>query len=101
MTEVVKQKNRMLALILGMCLGIFGVDRFYLGKTKTGILKAITLGGLGVWWFIDNALLMIDAFLHSLGKDTGIVKDASGNDLKYGFSLYRYKDGKFEKDWFK
>lgn len=101
MTGVEKQKNRILALLLGMTLGIVGVDRFYLGKVKTGIFKAITLGGLGLWWFIDNALLLIDAFLYSLGKDSGIVKDALGNELKHGLSFYRYKKGKFEQDWFK
>ncbi len=99
MIEETQQKNRMLALVLAMLLGVIGADRFYLGKTKSAIFKAITLGGLGIWWFIDFAMLGLDAFLYSLGKDTGMVKDASGNDLKYGFSLYRYKEGKFVRDW--
>jgi TM2 domain-containing membrane protein YozV len=99
MTENIKQKNRMIALVLSMFLGMIGADRFYLGKTKTALLKAVTLGGFGLWWFIDNIMLMVDAFLYTLGKDTGMVKDASGNHLKYGFSLYRYKNGKFERDW--
>ncbi|HIF9138890.1 TPA: TM2 domain-containing protein [Photobacterium damselae] len=99
MNNIDKQKNRILALVLGLFLGMLGADRFYLGKNKTAILKIVTFGGLGLWWFIDNALLLIDAFLYSLGKDTGIVKDSLGNDLKYGLSSYRYKNGKFEKDW--
>lgn len=41
------------AWALSLLLGILGVDRFYLGFTRLGILKLITLGGLGVWYVID------------------------------------------------
>jgi TM2 domain-containing membrane protein YozV len=95
-----KQKNRLITLVLAMFLGIFGVDRFYLGKWKTGIAKGLTIGGFGIWWFIDGALVLIDAFLHSLGKDTGFVKDAHGQDLRLGLSMYRFKDGRIQRDWF-
>jgi len=87
------QKNRLVTLILAMFLGVFGIDRFYLGKWKSGIAKAVTLGGLGIWWFIDGTLLLLDAFLHSLGKDSGFVKDARGQDLRLGLSMYRLKGG--------
>ncbi len=100
MEQIPQQKDRLLALILGGFLGIFGADRFYLGKWKSGIVKALTLGGLGVWWFIDNALMLLDAFLFSLGKDSGIVKDANGQELRYGLSLYRLKNGRLQRDWF-
>ncbi|MBQ2735295.1 MAG: TM2 domain-containing protein [Clostridia bacterium] len=33
--------------------GILGIDRFYLGDLKGGLLKYITFGGLGVWWIKD------------------------------------------------
>ncbi|TCV96775.1 cytochrome c oxidase assembly factor Coa1 family protein [Biostraticola tofi] len=94
------RKNRIVALLLAVFLGIFGIDRFYLGKTKTAILKLITLGGLGIWWFIDSALLLIDAFLYSLGKERGFIKDKNGQELRFGLSAYRCKNGVFAQDWF-
>lgn len=33
--------------------GSLGVDRFYLGDIKMGILKYITFGGFFVWWIKD------------------------------------------------
>ena len=54
----IKQLNWTLVLYLSFFLGFFGVDRFVMGKIGTGILKLITFGGFGVWWFIDLLLIM-------------------------------------------
>lgn len=99
--QVHTPKNRIIALILAMMLGVLGADRFYLGKYKTGALKLITFGGLGIWWFIDAAMLMLDAFLWSLGKQGGFVKDAEGGDMRYGLSMYRFSEGRLQRDWFR
>jgi TM2 domain-containing membrane protein YozV len=40
-------------------LGWSGIDRFYLKRYFTGILKLITLGGLGFWWILDIFLILI------------------------------------------
>ncbi|OAE03571.1 hypothetical protein A6A22_10350 [Arthrobacter sp. OY3WO11] len=34
------------------------MDRFYLGKVGTGILKLVTIGGLGIWALIDLILIL-------------------------------------------
>ena len=56
--KVFKEVNWTTTLWLSFFLGIFGVDRFYMGQTKTGILKLITVGGLGFWYLIDLILIM-------------------------------------------
>ena len=64
------EKTRATAFLLSSFLGIFGVDRFYLGQIGLGLLKLVTLGGLGFW-------ALIDVVLHALG----IIKDKDGRTL--------------------
>jgi len=40
-------------------LGYLGVDRFMRGQTGLGILKLITVGGIGVWSWIDFIIILM------------------------------------------
>ncbi|NCG01223.1 MAG: NINE protein [Euryarchaeota archaeon] len=54
-------------LLLSLFLGALGVDHFYTGKTMTGILKLITVGGCGIWALIDLIMVITGGFKDSNG----------------------------------
>jgi hypothetical protein len=45
--------NLVTFILLSVTLGWLGTDRFFKGEAGWGVLKLITLGGLGVWWIVD------------------------------------------------
>jgi TM2 domain-containing membrane protein YozV len=65
-----RQRHFLAAFFLSFMWGTFGVDRMYLGKWGTGILKLVTFGGLGFWTLVDLIIIM-----------TGTMKDKQGRPL--------------------
>jgi hypothetical protein len=61
-------KSRAVALILGLVLGVFGAHRFYVGKIGTGILMLCTMGGLGIWYLVDNIMIAAGGFRDAEGR---------------------------------
>ena len=52
------QQDWLVALLLCFFIGVIGAHRFYVGKIGTGLLMVFTLGGLGIWTFIDLFLIV-------------------------------------------
>ena len=55
---VFSNKSYLVACLLSWFLGVFGVDRFYLGYVGIGLGKLFTLGGFGIWALIDFILII-------------------------------------------
>jgi len=61
-------KSRTIALALAAIIGPFGAHRFYAGRTASGILMLITLGGLGIWWLFDVIVIAAGGFRDADGR---------------------------------
>ena len=56
--ERYSDRSRVLALVLCLLLGEFGVHRFYQGKIGTGILWLLSFGLFGFGWLVDLLTLV-------------------------------------------
>ena len=61
------QQDWLVALLLCFFIGIIGAHRFYVGKIGTGVLMVFTLGGLGIWTYIDLILIIVGKFKNKDG----------------------------------
>ena len=61
-------RKRLIAAILALFFGVFGAHRFYAGKISTGLIQVFTIGGLGIWCFIDFLIILFGEFTDIDGK---------------------------------
>ncbi len=68
-------KSKVVAALLQIFLGGFGIGRFYLGYTMIGVLQIVvtvlTLGLGALWGFVDGIVMLV-----------GHVTDAQGRTLR-------------------
>ncbi len=62
--------DRSRAVALGLCVvgGVFGLHRFYTGRTASGVWMCLTLGGLGIWYLYDVVVLAAGDFRDGEGR---------------------------------
>ena len=77
-----RQRHFLAAFFISFMWGIFGIDRMYLGKWGTGILKLVTLGGLGVWALVDTASIMAGTMRDKQGREMLQVAEYKGFAFK-------------------
>ena len=56
-----------MALLLSFLVGYLGIDRFYLSHIGLGVLKLITIGGLGIWYIWDLVMIATGSMRGSNG----------------------------------
>ncbi len=71
-----EQKSKLVAALLGIFLGAWGIHNFYLGDTKKGIIQIVvtivTCGIGGLWGLIEGIMILAGS----------IKTDANGVPLK-------------------
>ena len=71
-----EQKSKLVAGLLGIFLGSWGIHNFYLGDSKKGIIQIVvtivTCGIGGLWGFIEGIMILAGS----------IKTDANGVPLK-------------------
>mmetsp|Transcript_113848 Transcript_113848/g.213263 ORF Transcript_113848/g.213263 Transcript_113848/m.213263 type:complete len:219 (-) Transcript_113848:7-663(-) len=68
-TDMPTKSKVALALLEGFALpAVLGIDRCYMGQCCIGVVKGVTLGGLGIWALIDYIVVLVNM----LGKKESI-----------------------------
>lgn len=62
-----RYKKKTTALILAILFGWLGVHRFYVDKSGTGLLWALSAGCFLIGWIVDIVLIASDGFLDKAG----------------------------------
>ena len=64
----VSERSRGVALGLAVLGGPFGLHRFYVGRTQSGIWMCLTLGGMGIWYLYDVVVVAAGDFHDGDGR---------------------------------
>lgn len=60
--------NKVVAILITLFLGEFGIHRFLAGKIGTGIIWLLTGGLFGIGWLVDFIMVCTGSFKTKKGK---------------------------------
>ena len=89
-TNETDSKSYLTTWALSLFLGFLGVDRFYLGKVGTGIVKLITIGGFGIWYLIDLILVITNATTDKQGNKLQGYDEKNNKMIAIGVTIGFY-----------
>ena len=79
-------KSKLVLVLLTLTgLSFFGLDRMYAGQIGLGFAKFFTLGGLGIWYFIDSIMVIINSLTKSQEGLFGIT--SWNDDINIAFNV--------------
>jgi hypothetical protein len=61
-------KSKVVAGVLQLFLGGFGVGRFYTGHTGMAVAQLLTCGGCGIWSLVDGIILLVNGGTDAQGR---------------------------------
>lgn len=71
--DVTSINKHIFVWVFAFLLGELGVDRFVRGQIGLGILKLITVGGLGLWALIDWIVALVKAYSNCPGEELSFI----------------------------
>ncbi len=77
-------KSKTVAIVLSIFFGALGVDRFYMRRTRTGLIKLL-VPSIGIWFIIDIVRLCTDKLL---------PLSRPARETIFGDEIYRVREGK-------
>jgi hypothetical protein len=92
-TGQARNRSFVLTWLLSLLLGFLGLDRFYTGRYLTGVLKLLSLGGLGIWWIVDLVIVLAGGLrcqrrpLRGFETDREIAWIATGLTIIIAYSM--------------
>ncbi|WP_152347115.1 TM2 domain-containing protein [Brevibacterium sp. CFH 10365] len=91
--DVPGNRSFVITWLASLLFGFLGLDRFYTRRYRTGVLKLVSLGGLGIWWIIDLGIVLAGGLrcgrrpLRGFAQDKEIAWIATGLSLIVAYSL--------------
>lgn len=64
----IKAQEFLPTMLFAYFWGIFGIHRFYTGSTAIGTIQLFTLGGCGIWSYIDFIMICFNKFKDGKGR---------------------------------